>query len=595
MNSDGSTNAAGSIEPRPGELFLGRFRVDKPGKPALVGMRFSAVADGDDTTVEIHWVPEASVPETATVQLEDELKTVAQLRHKNLVPCLGAGRTAAGFYVVNKAGQGRTLVEHLQRRFDAGRPFALEEAFNLFTHVCKAFVRGAEGTKHGLLRPRDVVINRNGRVQVAGFGWRALRSTVDVTQLSHWDRGHFADSIQSDEYDVSSLGFLAVQLLTNAPHPLGLSDWRETNEDTEDGSLLRVVDRLLAGEFSSIIALRNALKPAFGQENEMTASMNAMDVMVPTIPPPERPQARLALDDVVAPKDTDGLDDSLRWLVERDGIDFGPYSGLQIKGKLEGGELTPNSVIEDVETEERRTLGEFEAFQAFLAQWAMNKADRDEAHQTQQVQRAQKVSRRVRVWGSASVILVIVVSVLWWHKRNADRPDPTKAHLENLVADLSNAIPRIYPEELEPEGEKDEGTTPQKSAGRKTPQVTRRGGGCSASETSRRRKEAAMAASSTLGDQDAGRPRFSDEALGRVLSRYSRRLERCVTAELRRNPKLARMEILGTAMADGPIYNVRMPNVSKVGDCCVWRALRGAKVPKFAGTNREISIPLSIE
>ena len=122
-----------------------------------------------------------------------------------------------------------------------------------------------------------------------------------------------------------------------------------------------------------------------------------------------------------------------------------------------------------------------------------------------------------------------------------------------------------------------------------------RGGGCTGSENARRRKEARMASNSELGGQEAGLPRFSEEAFDRLLSRYSRRLERCVTAELARNRGLKRMEVLGTAMSSGELYNVRMPNVSKVGDCCVWRALRGAKVPKFAGTNREFSVPLSLE
>ena len=125
--------------------------------------------------------------------------------------------------------------------------------------------------------------------------------------------------------------------------------------------------------------------------------------------------------------------------------------------------------------------------------------------------------------------------------------------------------------------------------------VRARGGGCSARENSKRQWEALQAESSSLGEQQDGRPRFSEESLDRLLSRYGARLERCVTAELRRSPGLKRMEIRGTAMADGPIYNVRMPNVSKVGDCCIWRALRGAKLPKFAGTNREIRVPLSIE
>ena len=90
----------------------------------------------------------------------------------------------------------------------------------------------------------------------------------------------------------------------------------------------------MAGEMTSIIALRNALKAAFGQQTEVTASMNAMDVLVNTVPPKPTPPAVQELNEVIAPADTIGLDESLRWLVERDGIDFGPYSGLQIKEKL---------------------------------------------------------------------------------------------------------------------------------------------------------------------------------------------------------------------------------------------------------------------
>ena len=65
-----------------------------------------------------------------------------------------------------------------------------------------------------------------------------------------------------------------------------------------------------------------------------------------------------------------------RWLVERDGVDFGPYSSKQIVDQLFKEEIGSEAVLFDIETDRRLPMSEFDVFSETIVAWIHEKGIR---------------------------------------------------------------------------------------------------------------------------------------------------------------------------------------------------------------------------
>jgi serine/threonine protein kinase len=278
-----------------------------------------------------------------------------------------------------------------------------------------------------------------------------------------------------------------------------------------------------------------------------------------------------------------------RWLVERGGIDYGPYTSTQIFGQLDEDEITPETTLYDIETDDRRPLCEFPFFEEKLAVWAREQADRRKRREEEA--RAAAARRRARAVGGmvAAVLLVALVGGGGYAAWLATRPSPVKARLGTAVAKLQGALPMIRLPEVAPETAAERQERRDRAA---TANARRR----AAAERAQIEREARLAASSSM-DIDPDGPgtgrAFDLGELQRTIGTRNGRLSNCLQQEARRQPERNGVTVKVTVIPRGDIINVKVPEGTGAAKSCVRAALSGLKVTPFDGTNRTVSLPYS--
>jgi serine/threonine protein kinase len=111
--------------------------------------------------------------------------------------------------------------------------------------------------------------------------------------------------------------------------------------------------------------------------------------------------------------DLDGLlkrvteNDAPRWMVQKDRLDHGPFSGRELVQLIIKGEVLGNHGLLNMDTGERKEVREFSEFPEFLEQHKMIKAEREEKAA---LERSSKVEKRSNA--ATFIILASAISVL---------------------------------------------------------------------------------------------------------------------------------------------------------------------------------------
>ena len=104
-----------------------------------------------------------------------EARATARFNHPNIVTCYGAGTFEERPYVALAYLEGETLLEHV-----VGRRVPLKEAIDIALSIARAL---AEAHRHGIahrdLKPGNVFLGHDGRVQVLDFGIAKQFAQVD--------------------------------------------------------------------------------------------------------------------------------------------------------------------------------------------------------------------------------------------------------------------------------------------------------------------------------------------------------------------------------------------------------------------------------
>lgn len=277
-----------------------------------------------------------------------------------------------------------------------------------------------------------------------------------------------------------------------------------------------------------------------------------------------------------------------RWLMERDGIDYGPFTGKQIVEKLFKEEIDASTVVFDIETDRRLPLNEIDLFEETLLAWVHEKDKR----QKQRAEEAEAAAARRRTRIVLGTILFLLVTVGGgfggWFFYQSTLPTPSKANLAGMVAVMKTGLPSVsLPEEL-PE-------TAAEIRERRDKERKERLARASAAERARILREEKLAASSSLNAEGGGTGKFDRAAFDKVVAGRQGQMVRCLQNEVRRNPKLKSLTVEITVIPNGQLINVKMPGASGRGQGCVRKALRGLTVPGFAGTNVKVKLPFQFQ
>lgn len=377
----------------------------------------------------------------------------------------------------------------------------------------------------------------------------------------------------SEASDVFGLGALCYYLLTGAPLVRGgprPSDVRTELGETVD----QLIARACAGEpskrFGSLRVFGELVQEALGQ------ALNAPSTSGERAPPARNKRA--------APSD-----DSERWLITKDRLDYGPYTLADIAAQIDRGDIAATHEITD----------QFDGRKCAVGEHPLLAARATAAAQRLAVQRAQiaataaaaRKTRHQRVLGLGAVAGAAIVAVLVY----ASIPD------KKVLPPLPPSVAEITPMPAATETATNPGPTkpgdPVKPTnlasgggknGKRVPAGKRGGTPGTAATTS---DVATLDMSGDGSDDDAiGSQKLSQAQIYDVYSRYARPLGSCVRASGVRHANIA-FSIDGPTGVPG---SVRVNDQASGGlTSCIAGVVKQMRFPTINGRRTNVSFPIS--
>jgi serine/threonine protein kinase len=597
-----------------GDTIGSRFVIDERLRVDVLGTVYRAVDEKSGKNIAILVLaPEMAGDRAATDRLRLAVKQATGLTHKNIVSTFGMGKEAKRRYFAREYVDGQTLAELLEKKARAGKHFTLKGAYNLVAHICNALDYAAEHMSHQALRPSAVLINRTGRVKVADFGLAELRSALEGARasLGRWDQACLP--VGGD--DITSIGVILFSLLAGRPPA---ADERSLPEALLErlapeinAVVLRCLDTEHAERFAQPAEVKAALQSAVqlsqaddgpvvaGARPRASASLEILDAsQVDRLAGPlpgEAPKASRRKTDggfVIPELGTPGkVDDDgtvQRWLIQRDGTDFGPFTRKQVVAQLFNEEITAQAILYDIETDQRMSLAEFNVFDEAYRAWIHEKAEREKRRAEEAIAAVTRRRNRILIGVVATVMLTVGGTAGGWLWYKSTLPEPVRANLPSMVSRFEVALPSVsLPEEL-PETEAEIRERRQRVVADRVATRARK----NARQIAR---EAKLAASSELDAAEGTGAKFNRPKFHQIIGQRNGRLMKCLTDEVRRNPALKSTKVHITIIPRGDLINVKLEGGSSRGTGCVRAAFSGLKVPAFDGTNVKVKLPFNFE
>lgn len=606
-----------------GDTVGSRFVVDERLREDVLGIVYRAVDEKSGKKIELLMLdPAIAVDKPTTDRLRAQVKSATDLAHKNIISTFGMGKEGRRRYVAREFVDGQTLADLLEKKATAGKHFTLKGAYNLIAHICNGLQHALPGMAHGTLRPSAVLINRTGRVKVADFGLAELRPAMVArrTALTRWDRPCLPESppagLVTD--DVYALGILIYSLLAarppESPAPTLPDDVARRLPPELAELLRRCVDPAhdrrfrdpneLKTELLHLVETSRGLEgQRTGAEGEGRGAASIEVIEEHTVPgvkqvnrtpapvPEKRPRAKEAggfvIPELRPPGHVEDDGTKARWLVQRDGTDYGPFTSKQVVEQLFKEEITAEVQLYDIETDRRLALSEFSVFDEALVAWLHEKAEREKRRAEEAAAAAARRRNRVLLTVVGLVLLVAgggAGGYLWW---KSSLPTPVKAHLGEVMTHMRGALPTVrLPEEL-PE-------TPAEVQEKKEKETAVRNAAAARAEQRQIDRERALAASSNLDVGSGTGAGFDRGSFDTAVASRNGRLMKCLEDEARRDPDIKTLTVKITIIPKGDLIDVHMAEGSKRGTSCARAALAGLKVAPFDGTNVKVSLPFTI-
>ncbi len=148
--------------------FLGPYRIGKPLGRGGMGTVFAAVHDktGDKVAVKLiaaHVADEIRFRR----RFNDEVKTLQQLRHKNIGRLIGFGEEQGQLFYSMELVEGETLQARIRRE----KKISWLPTLNIAIEVCSALKHAHDfGVIHRDLKPANLLITRGDSVKLVDFG-----------------------------------------------------------------------------------------------------------------------------------------------------------------------------------------------------------------------------------------------------------------------------------------------------------------------------------------------------------------------------------------------------------------------------------------
>jgi hypothetical protein len=259
-----------------------------------------------------------------------------------------------------------------------------------------------------------------------------------------------------------------------------------------------------------------------------------------------------------------------RWLVQKDRLDFGPYSLIEVRRRIENAEFLGDHFIVDQQTGMRRRIRDLPALRDFVREGEVRREQirreaADTVHKKQERRRLGMLALivvGVLALGGGAVTYVVVYRQTPVNTTQIviqDKGAGLDRDMQNLIAgiQISSSI--------------EEGKKKRRGGGRR---VGGRTGGAEGPDVI------------NLGDvsKDGGDEQASPEDINNTMRSNFRSLAACMLDARRRDPGLRKVDIAFNVHGDGQARNIRVNGSS--GDAltsCIAGRMSGFRFPRYTG------------
>ncbi|HVU52807.1 MAG TPA: protein kinase [Polyangia bacterium] len=573
-----------------GTTVGGRFRLEAPLAQDAVSQTYRAIDLGQNVAVALRVVPLRLLGGNAQ-QLEADIEKASAIVHKNLVDVLMVGREADFYFIATELLDGQTLREFIDGKRGEGRGVSFRGACNLVTHITNALEKAATFMPHGGLNPLSVWVNKAGRVKVADLGLArtlpalarrgAPQGAPEAIYVAPEVAGGAPPSAASDVY---ALGVILYEVLTGRPPSAPLRPASEVATDAPpavDELILRATQRMPDARFATAAEFRQAL-----------VSLGAPGAAAPVASParaatpaaasaaPAAGGGRLTLGKSfnVAEAAGGAADDTQeRWLIQKDKLDFGPFSLAQIRAQIERGEIAGEHMIVDSDTGARKKVKDFPALKEFtkVAERRLEQVRRAKAEHTHEATEKKKSVATLLIVGVALVAVGGGMALYLMSRKAAEGGQLASREEEAEVDSFLKDVKLDF----------------------QTAHVARRssGGGHHASSGGAADE---FNNDMNMGDVTAaggGDESLDDGVIQRVMMGNYRSLIPCLMAEKHKNPGLSEMSLDFVVRGTGKVSAVKVNGQRGGGfSSCVLGRMQSFNFPKFHGSKTIASWSMSV-
>jgi eukaryotic-like serine/threonine-protein kinase len=612
-----------------GTTLNDRYQIDEFLGAHAYGETYRArdLADGRLVTIKA-LTPALLADAQVRQRLEREIQVAVQLEHKNVASTYGLFGAMVGSdavaYLAAEYVDGQSLRDMIEKKRAAGRTFSLKGTYNVVAHLCNALIYAHGATVHGGLTPDAVMVNSAGRVKVCDFGLARTLRPLDHFQaqaaagdLASLPPEMVSQPDQADaRADVYSVGVILFELLTGKPPS-------ESFEPPSKGvqgvppAVDQVVQKCLQPmpnqRFADAHALKDALHAALG--NELEGGSGKMDgpatapgksmappppkppappspppaptrsaappppARTPTPPaqpavkpPPQQAQAPIAksfnVDAALSAVD----DQTERWLIQKDKLDFGPFNMREIRSQVEAGKIAGEHTIVDTETGERRRVKDHPQ----LRQLVMEAESRLAEKSRMDAEDADRRKQRGKVVTLLGIIFVVVLAVgggvTWYVMHMQPKVVEKIVHDKNDDLDFLKGLEismKVDPPVAKPKGHK-------RKPGSKNE----------------------FSDVTSLGDasEDGGDETLDQTVVQKVMTANFKVLLGCIAEERRRNSSLSTVDMDFIIKGTGNVSAVKVNGQTGSPLAgCMYGKMQTVAFPKFNGAKTHASFTLNLK
>jgi len=589
-----------------GAVVGGRFRLDSLLSQDAVSQTYRATDANRRGPAAVRIISMRLLGPSAA-QLVTDVENASALVHKNLIEVLSAGREADSFFIATELLDGQTLREFIDNKRNEGRNVSFKGACNLITHVANGLERAAGFMPHGGLNPTAIWVNKAGRVKVGELG---LGRTVPALARRGAPNGApdtvyvapevLAGGPPSSASDVYSLGVLLYEVVTGRLPSSPFKPVTQAAADVPpvaDAILAKAFARDPAARFASPMDLRDALAaalaggtPNLGPASQAEAAAQpAQAVSAPRQASVRPAQAELPVEPPSAPPPRSSLGRSFnvaeaagaaideaqeRWLIQKDRLDFGPFSLAQVRAQIQRGEIIGEHMIVDSDTGARKKVKDFPALREFTKTSERHREQNRRAAAEQRQESVDKKKKTVTVLFTLVFLVAAVGGVFFFvWTRKADQGTKLASRSEDAEVDAFL---------------KDVKVSFQKA------QVAKRGSG--GHHAGGGKDDAEFNNDSNFGDASkyasAGDETLDDGVIEETMMHHYRGLVPCLMSERKHNPGLSEMSLDFVVRGSGKVSAVKVNGQKGGFASCVLS--RMPTFPKFNGSKTIASWSMSM-